>query len=112
VRSGARLVGAGLLAALAAVPALIYAYAIEISAGLCGDGGQGWARTIAVVVPLIVVGWWGFRHGNWIFLAWPAAVLSAAALASLAAYLDPGAHGHCETMTPNSFNPPFVSRYS
>ena len=112
MKVAARIIGAGVLAALAAMAAFLYAYAVGISAGLCGEHGHGWLTAVAVVLPLLVVGSWGLRHGNWILVAWPAAVLSAAACVMLASYLDPGAHGHCETITPYSFSPPLGSRYS
>jgi len=112
MKQAARIVAAAVLAVLAIVPALLYDYVIGISAGLCGDHASDWPRTLAVGVPLLVIGWWGLRRGNWIFVAWPAAVFSSAACLSLAAYLDSGAHGHCETMTPYSRSPAAPVRYS
>ena len=96
-----RIAAASLLAAVALVPAWIYLYAISIPAGLCGDG-RTWPTVVAVVVPLGVVGSWGLRGPNRILFAWPAAVLAAAACVSIAEYVDPRAHGHCETWTPYS----------
>jgi hypothetical protein len=112
VRRAARILGAAALAVLAIFPALLYDYVIGISAGLCGEHASAWPKALAVGVPLLVIGWWGVRHGNWIFVAWPAAVFSVAAFLSLAAYLDSGAHGHCETMTPYSRTPDFAVKYS
>ena len=112
VRAAARILGAGALALLAVVPAGLYVFAISISAGLCGDHARTWISVIAVAVPLLVVGSWGLLHGNWIFVAWPAAVLASAACLMLASYLPPGAHGHCETITPYERIGPALSRYS
>jgi hypothetical protein len=110
--AAARIVGAGLLALAAVFPAFLYEYGIAISAGLCGEHARWWISVIAASVPLLVVGSWGFIHGSWIFVAWPAAVLAAAACLMLASYLQPGAHGYCETMTPyERINAP-SSRYS
>src|SRR5258708_8072740 len=106
------IVAACVLAVLAIAPAVLYEYVIGISAGLCGEHASVWPKTLAVGVPLLVIGSWGVRHGRWILVAWPVAVLSAAACLSLAAYLDSGAHGHCETMTPNSRSPATPVRYS
>jgi hypothetical protein len=103
-----RIVAAGVLALAAAVFAFLYEYAISISAGLCGSHARWWLDVVAVAVPLLVVGSWGLLHGWWILAAWPAAVLAAAACLSLVSYLQPDAHGHCETMTPyerNVFSP-------
>jgi hypothetical protein len=111
-RAAARIVGAGALALLAVVPAGLYVFAISISAGLCGDHARTWISVVAVTVPLVVVGSWGLLHGNWIFVAWPAAVLAAAACLMLSSYLQPGAHGHCETITPYDRIGPEASRYS
>ena len=96
----ARIVGAGVLALLALIPAAFYSYAIGISAGLCGDHARKWVSVVAAVVPLVVVGSWGLLHGNWIFVTWPAAVLSSAACLLFASYLQGGAHGYCETISP------------
>jgi hypothetical protein len=112
MKRAALIVGAGVLAVLAIVPAVLYGYVIGISAGLCGDDASVWPKTLAVGVPLLVIGSWGVRNGKWIIVAWPAAVLSAAACLSLAAYLDSGAHGHCETMTPYSRTPVLPVKYS
>ena len=111
-RAAARILGAGVLAVLALAPAFLYVWSISISAGLCGDHARTWVTVIAVAVPLVVVGSWGFLHGNWIFVAWPAAVLAAAACLMLASYLQPGAHGHCETITPYDRIGLAPSRYS
>jgi hypothetical protein len=100
VGGAARIVAAGLLALAAVVPALLYEYAIGISAGLCGRHARWWISVVAVGVPLIVVGSWGLLHGWLILVAWPAAVFAAAACFLLANYLQSGAHGYCETMTP------------
>jgi hypothetical protein len=100
VRNTARIAGATVLAVAALAPAAFYVFAIGISAGLCGEDARWWINAISVAVPLLVVGSWGLLRGNWIFVAWPAAVLAGAACFSLARYLQPGAHGHCETMTP------------
>jgi hypothetical protein len=108
----ARIAGAALLAAVAVLPAFLYEFAISISAGLCGDNASGWITAVAVAVPLLVVGSWGLLHANWIFVAWPAAVLAAAACLMLADYEQTGAHGHCETMTPYSRIDLGLSRYS
>lgn len=97
----ARLLGAGVLAGLALVPAVLYHFAISISAGLCG-GGRAWPTLVAVVLPLAVVGSWGLRGRNRVLLAWPLAVVAAAACVAIAEYLDPRAHGQCETWTPYS----------
>ena len=112
VRVAARIVGAGLLALLAVIPAGLYVWSISISAGLCGDHAHTWISVVAVTVPLVIVGSWGLLHGNWIFLAWPAAVFAAAACLMLASYLQPSAHGHCETITPYERIGPAPSRYS
>jgi hypothetical protein len=107
-----RIVGAGALAAVAAVPAGVYLYGVSISAGLCGDG-RSWPPILAAALPLVVVGSWGLRGRNRILVAWPAAVLAAAACISIAEYLDPNAHGHCETEAPYSLNVrPSVLTYS
>jgi hypothetical protein len=98
--AAARILSAGALAVLAVVPAFLYEFGIAIDAGLCGDDARWWISAIAVATPLLVVGSWGLRHGWWILVAWPAAVFSAAACLMLASYLQPGAHGHCETKTP------------
>jgi hypothetical protein len=95
-----RILAAAVLALAAAVFAVFYEYAVSISAGLCGDRARWWIDVVAVAVPLIVVGSWGLLHGWWILVAWPAAVLAAAAFLSLVSYVQPSAHGHCETMTP------------
>ena len=95
-----RIIAAGGLALAAVVVAVLYEYVITISAGLCGDHASGWVDAVAVGVPLIVVGSWGLLHGWWILVAWPAAVLAAAACLVMADYLRAGAHGYCETMTP------------
>jgi hypothetical protein len=95
-----RIVGAGLLALIAVLPALLYSYGVSISAGLCGDHANKWISLVAVATPLVVVGSWGLMHGNWIFVAWPAAVLSSVACLLLASYLQPGARGYCETISP------------
>jgi hypothetical protein len=95
-----RILAASVLALAAVVFALFYEYVIGISAGLCGDHARGWIDVVAVGVPLVVVGSWGLLHGWLILAAWPAAVLAAAACLVLADYLQPGAHGHCETITP------------
>ena len=101
-----------MLAAAAVVPGFIYDYAITITAGLCGEHGSRWLGVVAALVPLLIVGSWGVRHGNWIFVAWPAAVLAAFACSLLVEYVDSGAHGHCETMTPYSRSPTLPVRYS
>ncbi len=106
-----RIGGATVLAAVAYLPAYFYDYAIAISAGLCGHQ-NGWPEAFAVAVPLLVVGAWGLRGRHRVLFAWPAAVFSAAACLSLAAYLDPSAHGQCETMTPYSRIEVGLSRYS
>src|SRR5262249_42462814 len=108
----ARIVGAGVLALLALIPAFVYSYAISISAGLCGDHGPTWILALAVGIPLVVVGSWGVMHGNWIFVAWPAAVLAAAACLMLVSYLRPGARGYCETITPYERSVFVPARYS
>jgi hypothetical protein len=95
-----RILAAGVLALAASAFAVLYEYVISISAGLCGEHARWWVDVVAVGVPLIVVGSWGLLHGWWILVAWPAAVLAAAAFLSLASYVQPSAHGHCETMTP------------
>jgi hypothetical protein len=111
-RGAARVVGASVLSVGAAFGALLYDYVFSISAGLCGDSGSHWPTVLAIAVPLVVIGSWGVLHGNWIYVAWPAAVLSAAACVVLVDYVDPGAHGYCETMTPyERSSGPFV-RYS
>jgi hypothetical protein len=110
--AAARIVAAGVLALLAVFPAFLYEYVIAVSAGLCGDRARWWITVIAVAVPLIVVGSWGMRHGWWILVAWPAAVFAAGACLMLASYLQPGAHGYCETITPYERMVGAFSRYS
>jgi hypothetical protein len=110
--AAARIIAAGVLALLAVFPAFLYEYVIAISAGLCGDRARWWVSVIAVAVPLIVVGSWGLRHGWWILVAWPAAVFAAGACLMLASYLQPGAHGYCETITPYERMVGAFSRYS
>ena len=96
----ARILAATLLALAAVVPALLYDYVIAISAGLCGSDARWWVSAVAVAMPLLVVGSWGLLHGWWILVAWPAAVFAAVSSLMLADYLQTGAHGHCETITP------------
>ena len=91
------------LALAAVILAFFYEFLIAISAGLCGEHARWWIHVVAVAVPLIVVGSWGLLHGWWILAAWPAAVFAAASCLVLANYLQSGAHGHCETMTPYEF---------
>ena len=110
--AAARIVAAGVLALAAVVFAFLYEYVISISAGLCGSHARSWISAIAVAVPLIVVGSWGLLHGWWILVAWPAAVFAAVACLMLADYVQPGAHGHCETITPYERILGPVSRYS
>jgi hypothetical protein len=110
--AAARIVAGGVLALVALVPALVYEYGIAISAGLCGSDARWWISAIAITVPLLVVGSWGLLHGWWILVAWPGAVLAAAACLMLASYLQPGAHGYCETMTPYERIESALSRYS
>jgi Sec-independent protein secretion pathway component TatC len=54
--AAARILGAGLLALVAVIPAFLYEYGIVISAGLCGEGARWWITVMAIAVPLIVVG--------------------------------------------------------
>jgi hypothetical protein len=110
-RGVARIVGAAALAALALVPAFLYEYGIAIAAGLCGDGNRVVAA-VGLCVPYVVVSTWGFVRRNWLLLAWPLAVLAAATGLMFVEYLDPSAHGHCETMTPYSRSVVAVSMYS
>ena len=106
-----RIVAAGVLAALAALPAAFYVYAVDVSAGLCG-GTRGWAAILSVAVPLVVVGSWGLGGRNRVLLAWPAAVLAAAACSTIARYVDPRAHGYCETLSPYPRSVPERLAYS
>jgi hypothetical protein len=105
------MVGGALLAAVAYLAALFYVYIIGISAGLCGDGNHAVAA-IGLRIPYVVVSTWGFMRRNWLLLAWPLAVLAAAAGLAFVEYVDPSAHGHCETMTPYSRSVVAVSMYS
>jgi hypothetical protein len=92
----ARIAVAFLLAVGTLIPAFLYVYAVSITAGLCGDGSDA-VPTTAMVTAYAVVAGWGFRGRNRLLIAWPAAVLVGASTLLLASYVDPGAHGHCET---------------
>ncbi len=97
----------GLVLALGAfVPALLSVYVLTTTAGLCGDGRADWLVVPFSLAAYLIVASWGLRSPWRLPWAWPLGVLSAAAVAVLVSYVDPGAHGFCETSTPNESSVP------
>lgn len=100
-RRSLAVLGLGFVLALAVlVPGFFYSYIVTITAGLCGDEGRAWLAILPAAAYAIVLSW-GLRSPRRLPWAWPLAVLSAVAANVLMAYIDPGAHGFCETSTPN-----------
>jgi hypothetical protein len=81
---------------IASFPAFFYAYAISISAGLCGDERNDAVLTAAFFAGYAVVGSWALRDRGRLWV-WPLAVFAGASVALLVAYAMPSAHGACET---------------
>lgn len=97
----------GLVLALGAVaPTFLAVYVLTISAGLCGDGRADWLVVLFSLGAYLIVASWGLRSPWRLPWAWPLAVLSAAAVTVLVSYVDPGAHGFCETSSANSSSVP------
>jgi hypothetical protein len=93
------LLGAGVLAVVAAIASFLTSYAIAIDHSLCGE--DGWSSPteagVALVVAYGVIGVWGFQKPRRLVWAWPVAVMVAFAISLAITAALPSGHGYCET---------------